>query len=399
MKKRVFLLLMFSCIVMSALAEDTTKTVRRPGFISIQMSEGFVTPSSKIIMGKTKTPNVVSMSLRYGIKSKGEKWEDYYYGMPYKGIGLYKPYYSLSKEIGNPFSFFLFQGAELKKFASGVSLNYEINLGLSFNWNHYDVVDNPYFEMFGSSINAHLGGSLYFKKPLSDRFDLNWGIEVLHFSNGAMRTPNNGLNSLSASAGVSYNFDKNKDLKKNLGVLTEMPDFKKRTVHDFSLFMTKRTLNIDTVGTDIKSKYLENSFMVFGLNYAFLWHNSRRFMWGPSIELAYDEGSGVNIEGVTSGKTGLYSETVKLGSVYERFTVGLSLKGVLVMPGYSIFGNLGCDILHGTSRGQWLYQIYGVKVSVVDGLSASLGVKSYNLTNSKYIYLGIGYTINKYRKK
>ena len=399
MKKRIFLLLIFSCIFISASAEDTIKKVRRPEFISIQMSEGFVMPTSRIINGETKTPNVVSLSLKYGLYSKGDKWEDYYYGMPYTGIGIYKPYYSLNKELGNPFSLFLFQGAELKKFSSGISLNYEINLGVSFNWNHYDIINNPYFEVFGSSINAHLGGNLYFKKSLSDRMDISWGVDMLHFSNGARRTPNYGLNSISANVGVSYNITKGRGIPKSIEEIADPPTFKKRIVHDVSFFVTKRTLNIDTSGVNLISKYLERSFRVVGLNYAFMWHNTRRFMWGPSVEMAYDEGSGVEISGDISDETGIYKEVVELGSVYERLTVGLSLKGELVMPGYSIFGNLGYDVMHGTSNEKRLYQLYGIKVFFIEGLSASLGVKSYNLTNSKYIYLGIGYTFCKYRRK
>ena len=79
------------------------------------------------------------------------------------------------------------KGAQLKKFRDGLSLNYEINLGISFNWNHYDATDRPYFEAIGSRVNAHLGGNLYLKKSLSKRLDLYMGFDFLHFSNGAQR--------------------------------------------------------------------------------------------------------------------------------------------------------------------------------------------------------------------
>ena len=362
------------------------------------MAEGIVSPTSRIDNGKAKTPNVLSLNLKYGFFAKGNKWEDYYYGMPYWGVGFYKPYYSMNKEMGSPFSAFLFQGATLKKFGSGVSLNYEINLGLSFNWNHYDALKNPSFEALGSSVNAHLGGNLYFKKPISKRFDLHLGIDVLHFSNGAQRTPNYGINSMSAVVGLAYNMVDGGSHGSIEGRLLTPSKFEKRTMHDISFFVTRHTLNVDTAGANLRSRYTDRGFRIVGLNYAFMWHNTRRFMWGPGLDISYDEGHGVSIYGNISEETRIYEEIVKLGSVAERFNVGLSLKGELVMPGYSIFASLGYSVLRGAGDKR-LYQTYGVKVYLFDGLSSSFGVKSNNLTNSKFLFLSIGYAFCKYRKK
>ena len=405
MKKRLFLLLAFICFFVAASAGDTTK-IKRLTFISFQPAEGLVMPTP-YINGNTKAPNVVSLNLKYGFHAKGDKWEDHYFGMPYKGIGIYKPFYSMNKELGNPFGVYLFQGAKIKEFKSGVSLNYEINLGLSFNWNHYNIINNPDFKVFGSGLNALLGGSLYFKKPISNRFDFLWGIDFLHFSNGAWRTPNNGLNSLSANVGVAYNItndsraqnvkDKGYTLSRYDDLEFVPPGFEKQTLHDISFFVTKRTLNVDTVGTNmkIKNRYIDRSFIVAGLNYAFMWHNIRRFMWGPSVEMLYDEGLGVEVYGDVSKETDVYYERVELGKISDRFIVGLSLRGELVMPGYSIFGNLGYNVLSSSGKERRFYQTYGVKIYLTDGLSSSFGVKSYEFTKSKYLFLSVGYTFRK----
>lgn len=398
MNKRIFLLLMFSGWFIAVSAEDSIK-IRFPQFVSFQIADGIVMPTSRISNRETRTPNVAALTLKYGFSAKGNQWENHYYGMPYGGIGVYKPFYSMHKEMGRPFSVFLFQGARLKEFKSGVSLNYEINLGASFHWNHYDVTERPNYEALGSSTNAHLGGQLYFSKPLSRRLDLHWGIDVLHFSNGALRTPNYGLNSISAIVELAYKINADKQTATIQDIYCAPPEFEKRTAHEISFFVTSRTVNIDTVDMNLRSKYPERRFRVIGLNYAYMWHNVRRFMWGPSVEMLYDEGNKVAVHGEVSERTGEYKEEVRLCKISDRFSVGLSLKGELAMPGYAVFANLGYNVLHNNREEKRLYQIYGAKVYFTEGLSASFAVKSNHLTRSKYLYLSVGYTFYKSRKK
>lgn len=403
MKKRFFLLPICIFVILSFFAITTVSAqdslkIKPPKFVSFQVAEGLMLPSSKILYDETSMSNVVALNLKFGRYARGGTWEDAYYGKPYWGVGVYKPFYSLREALGEPFSVYLLQGATLKTFRTGVSLNYEINLGVSFNWHHFDADLNPQFEALGSSVNAHLGGSLYLKKTLSSVFDLQFGVDILHFSNGSLRTPNYGLNSVSAILGLAYNIGKERAPRFYEKTPVLLPLFEKRTVHDFSFFATSRTVNLDTAETSLRNKFPDRRFKVFGLNYACMWHVARRFMWGPSMEMVYDEGSNAYINGEYPAEGDAYQEVVRLGKVCDRFSVGLSLRGELVMPGYSIFANLGYQVLHqgGDKR---FYQIYGAKFYFTDGLSASFGVKSNDLTRSQFLFISIGYSFYKYRKK
>jgi hypothetical protein len=398
MKKKLFLLPVFACVFLTVLAEDTIK-IKNPGFISLQMADGIVLPTSNIINGETETPYVAAFSLKYGFSARGNSWEDCYYGMPYRGVGLYKPLYSMRKEMGDPFSVYLFQGARLKEFRSGLSLYYEINLGMSFNWNKFNILNNAGFKALGSSVNAHLAGNCYFRKKLSENLDLHVGMNITHFSNGAQRTPNYGINSLSPIVEFVYDFNTNKTNLATDGNLFSPPIFEKRTAHDFSFFVTSRTISIDTVETGLRSKYPERRFTVAGFGYSYMLHNLRRFMWGPSVEAVYDEGNNVSVSGNVSEETVRYTEVVQLGRVSDRFSLGLSVKGELAMPGYSIFANLGYDVLCRNRKDSRLYQIYGVKIYFTEGLYSSVAVNSTHITRSRFLYINIGYTLYKNLKQ
>ncbi|WP_163218965.1 acyloxyacyl hydrolase [Bacteroides sp. 224] len=397
MKKKFFISLLIACIGLTALADDSIKS-KCPQFIAVNLSDGIILPTRKVVSGKHIAPHLTALTLKYGFKAKGNSWQDYEFGLPYKGIGVYLPHFS-RKEMGDPFSVFLFQGGRLKELNTRTSLHYEINLGASFNWKHYDTFDNPAFIALGSSVNVHLAGSWYFKWKLSQKFDLHTGLSINHYSNGALRTPNNGLNSLSAFVELAYNLHAKEETKLMDKATFLPPKFNKRTAHDFAVMFTTRTIKLDELENDLMSKYPRKRFKVAGISYSYMLHNTRRFMWGPSIESVYDESANASFWGETDAHTGKYSEYCKLGKPEDRFSVGLSLKGEVTMPGYSIFANLGYDVLHPNKRDQRLYQIYGLKVYLVDNLFATFGVRSTNLTRSQYLYLNIGYTINQYRKK
>ena len=63
--------------------------------------------------------------------------------MPYYGIGFYSANFFDKKDLGLPFALYLFQGATVRRFNPKWALNYEWNLGMSFNWDPYDPFDNP----------------------------------------------------------------------------------------------------------------------------------------------------------------------------------------------------------------------------------------------------------------
>lgn len=381
----------FICVCSSVLAGDTVKTAR-PQFISTNVSGGFILPNSRMAPRRI-APHYPALTLKYGLSARGDSWQDELFGMPYKGIGVFIPRLSHREELGDPFSVFLFQGARLKQINSTLSMNYEINLGVSFNWKHYDAERRPWLLSIGSSTNVHLAGNWYLKWRLSRYLDLHAGVGITHFSNGALRTPNYGVNGLSAFVEMAYNLYPREEKKAVVEGVYTPPAFKKSKVHDLAFMLTTRTIKIDTVDTGLISKYPKKRFKVAGMSYSYMFHNSRRFMFGPSVEAVYDESSNVKATGETDPETGKYTEHIRYGKVADRFSVGLSLKGELTMPGYSIFANVGYDVYHKNKLDKSFYTIYGLKVYLVDNLFATLGVRSVNLTRSQYLYLNIGYTI------
>lgn len=392
MRFKLFIFPVLLAIGIPALANDSIKT-KRAHIVGMSATEGFSIPSKKLPQPDWNEPvRHSSLTLKYGFAAREESWQHAYYNAPYWGIGASAFNLWHDNTLGRPFSVFLFQGARLANLSPSLSLNYELQLGASFNWKHYGAYTNPKNIALGSAVNVQAGGMIYLKWRLSDMFDLQTGLNVAHFSNGSMAQPNDGINLVSAYAGIAYNINRNEQMKA-ASAKTSPPKFGKHGEHDLSLLVSARSVRVDTVDTGLTNGYINRKFKVAGLSYSYRICPTRLFSWGPSVEAVYDESSNITVRGYKDPLTGRYTREIQTGKVADRFSLGLSVKGELNMPGYSIFTHLGYDVIHNHKKESRFYQIYGVKLYFCRNTFATFGVRSTDGSRSQYLYLNIGYTI------
>lgn len=372
-------------------ADSSAIKKRTPGFLALNGMGGIVIPTNDYIK-KGCLPAYAAFSFKYGKYAKGDRWQDIAYGMPYYGVGVYAANIFGRKSLGDPISIFLFQGGNLKTFSPSLSLKYEMNLGMSFNWKPYDAFDNPNNIAIGSSTNAHVGINAYLKQKLSKRFDVHVGLSLTHFSNGASQLPNKGINMAAPFVELVYNLDYEKSNLINRAALTP-PPLEKRIDYDFLLTISTRQVRLDTTGTNLPSRLLDKNFKVFALSYATLFVNSYKYKWGPSVDIVYDESSKIKAWRQIHPEDGQYHDRIKLGPVGKRFSVGLSVKGELTFDRMNIFAHLGYNLLHGNKYDYRFYQIMGLKFYLKDDLFATFGIRAGHFSKAQYLYWSIGYTL------
>lgn len=353
---------------------------------------GIVLPTNKYIKESDNIPLSASLSLKYGVYSRGDKWEDIAYGMPYYGIGIYASRFFNKRALGYPLSVFVFQGAEIKKFNRNVSLGYEINLGMSFNWKPFDAFDNPDNIALGSSVNVHVGANIYLKTPLSDKWDLRYGMGISHFSNGAQQLPNKGLNMASPFIELVYNFNGTPEPTPEAKSL-EAPVLEDRFDYDLTFTSSTRQIRIDTVGTGLPSRLIDKNFRVFGLSYSAMYIQNYKYRWGPSVELVYDESSGVRAWRQKHPEDGQFYDRVKLGDFHERISLGISVRGEITYPRHAFFCHMGYNLIHGNDYDFRFYQIIGLKAYLKDNFFGTFGIRAARFSKAQYLYWSIGYTI------
>lgn len=367
-----------------------------PVYISLNSGAGWVLPTNNFLRGENQTYYFTN-TLKYAFTSRGDTWQDLAYGMPYYGVGISQSFYGRDEELGKPISLFLFQGATITQFTSKLLLNYELELGLSMNWEHYDPFTNPDNIAIGSSTNVHVAANIYLNWKVSKRFDIHAGGSIAHFSNGTSQQPNNGLNKGGAFVEVAYNFNRNDKLHTKMKQ-ADSSRFIPSYEQDVQLILSTRNVKIDTLQTNLPDIYTDKQFNVYGLSYYFMRASKYNYRYGVGVECLYDESRGAKIYNKQHPDNGNYYTVTELGSFNDRLSLGISARGEVVLPYYSIFFDLGATILNRDKNLPLFNQALGVKVYLSNNLFGTFGIKATNFSKAQFLYWSLGYTLKSKRK-
>lgn len=367
-----------------------------PVYISLNSGAGWVLPTNNFLRGENQTYYFTN-TLKYAFTSRGDTWQDLAYGMPYYGVGISQSFYGRDEELGKPISLFLFQGATITQFTSKLLLNYELELGLSMNWEHYDPFTNPDNIAIGSSTNVHVAANIYLNWKVSKRFDIHAGGSIAHFSNGTSQQPNNGLNKGGAFVEVAYNFNRNDKLHTKMKQ-ADSSRFIPSYEQDVQLILSTRNVKIDTLQTNLPDIYTDKQFNVYGLSYYFMRASKYNYRYGVGVECLYDESRGAKIYNKQHPDNGNYYTVTELGSFNDRLSLDISARGEVVLPYYSIFFDLGATILNRDKNLPLFNQALGVKVYLSNNLFGTFGIKATNFSKAQFLYWSLGYTLKSKRK-
>lgn len=361
----------------------------RPVFINAKYSGGKV-------LGDIRNIGVCYAQyseVKVGVTALGNRWMDIVYGMPYYGLGV--GFYDFgSPKVGKPISVYLLQGGTLKSYSKRSMIKYEWNFGTSFNWKRYNAITNPENTYVGAPINIYFAANFYHTYILSKELDLNAGITFNHVSNGATRMPNSGVNSLTATVGLTYYLDRERILNEYNPSLRAPVYTEKRLISDVSLHTTFRQRKFSPEKTGLSSKYIDKEFFIAGASYAFLHMSDYKHRYGTSLEFIYDESAGFSARKIGENPDGSDIVQYDEGSFLGCLSLGISARGDFVMPRYSVSGQLGCDVIKGKKTDSRYYQIFSVRVPLGKTFYASFILRTQKFSKAQYMFFGIGYMID-----
>ncbi|WP_179349663.1 acyloxyacyl hydrolase [Winogradskyella pacifica] len=83
-----------------------------------------------------------------------------------------------------------------------------IGQGLSYSTNPYDKIENPKNVAFGSDILSSTYVMLNYKKErIFNRFGIQTGVTLIHYSNANVKAPNTSVNTIAFNLGLNYQLE------------------------------------------------------------------------------------------------------------------------------------------------------------------------------------------------
>ncbi len=365
--------------------------------ISVSYQNGYIFPTNIFLRGQNASVKQLddyqSLSLRFITQTTGENMWEQLFNYPRWGIGLNISDFNNSIEIGRPIALYAFLNAPFVRWENS-SFNYELAFGLSTNWKSFNPVTNQYNVAIGAPFAFFIDAGLNYRFAISKQFDLEAGFSLTHFSNGALKVPNFGINTIAPKLSVIYNLQERPEF-----IERPMPKFKPHFEWEFSTFAGLKNLVFsEPVQADIIEQYEGLFFPVFGLSATLNRHVSRKSKFGLGANFLYN--STANAQDVAIKAINSDDFDPITGSLGDKAQISLFLSYELVMNRMSLILQPACYIYRKKTTNQTpiFHQRIGLKYSITDNIFVGITLRDYSFRVSDFIEWSVGYRINGNKK-
>lgn len=340
--------------------------------IDVSYNYGRVVVHSPEIETLSNNP-VNGFSLNYNFKNKsGKDWRRYY-NYPNYGLNYIYKSYNNPNVLGDSHSITSFLQLSFLRKHKHFDVGFKGLAGFGFFTKIYDPVANPSNQAISAHFNVTAEARLYSRvriKPLY--FEYSYGLN--HSSNGLIKSPNLGINTINNSFSVGYEFE-NQITKSEIQLVEKIPFIK----HEFWVYAAA---GIKIVEMD-SERYL---FSNFSINY--------------SKQLTVINKMGLGMDFSRDPSLTLFAEQI----YYYTGDKDLSFRYAINIHNEFILGNTGLYAAYGIYLGdqefypRQRYYKAGFKFYFNNVVGVAI-IRAIPLFRAEVIEFGIGYRITdkKYR--
>ncbi len=355
-----YLLILFISFSFSSKIFGQNRFFRAP---ECNIRRGFIIPHHKSIQYLAKG-FVSSAEVSLGFRSDTSKIWQKVHRFPIVGMGFMFSDFNNPQILGKAYSTFFFIRHpifERKKF----SVNYKFAEGIAYLTKHFDTGSNVFNTVIGSHFNIHIFAGFETEINLTRNIKFLAGIGITHYSNGAIKIPNQGINLVGISAGVIL--DKNRS--KKLGNLEKIPF---QSITNYFVILTTGVHQLDIVG---KKEYIVGS-----VSAEYSKQITAKFARGGGLDLFFDQA--LEPQNISETDT----DTKKKDPVYP----GLHISGDYVFGKVSFTMQFGTYLLWRPYTYQYVYSRFGFRYKFSKHLLANITLKTY-FSAADFIEFGFGY--------
>ena len=246
---------------------------------------------------------------------------------------------------------------------------------MSHNWKPYDVADNPFNVAIGSYRNAYIDGKIKYVRYLSKRISLDAGIRVTHFSNGAMKFPNAGINLFAPFVGLRYNVIAKDPIPREQLSTQELDQ-----TNELNIIIASGKRSVKHTST-----INEHMVSLVNLSFEYLKPAGNKFKYGMGLDIGLDQNRNLTIDG----------DYIELASKQRQVFSAVSVIGQFRANRLAVQAGIGYELFNNNKLyfSNDIYQRLGLRFYVHKHFFAGIAIKARSFNKADYIEWSIGYSI------
>lgn len=262
--------------------------------------------------------------LTYVFRTCGQRSWQVLHAFPEFGLSYMHLYLANPSEIGNLDALYPYMNLRLNKQKRNFKMYLRLGLGIANMSKPFDPLTNHKNNAIGSHLNGFVNIRFSSSCMLSPSWRLDSGIGLTHASNGAMKTPNLGLNMATINLGLGYVFgNKNLEMCKD----SVMPKLTKRWHPSV----------IGVFGFKELEHPLGNKYMAYNLSANLYYSATHKTKFGTGVEFVYSNATRKNLE-YDSISTERVKDVLKIG-VKGGYSFNVDRISIPIDFGYYIYQN------------------------------------------------------------
>ncbi|MHC8949334.1 acyloxyacyl hydrolase [Sphingobacterium hungaricum] len=347
---------------------------RNPFIVELEVENGGILASKDVKNTTFEHAYYNGINLRLGwkiIHSSDKLFK--LYNNPIYGFGIYSSTFN-TDIIGSPYALYGFIQSPFGKLTSQKwHFDYRIGLGMSGNFRPYDEDTNPLNLVIGTKNNVYIDLGIRTQYQISSKFRAGAGLSFHHFSNGAMRLPNKGINLIPIALSITYKPAGEQRLQKERPLMDSL----KGKIY----YHVNYGLGFKQINRDVENRYMKTTLSAYAST-----HVSPKWRMGGGLDIFYSaSGNNEEIAGDEHGKL-----AAKLSGGPSYYIAHILNKNLVLN------GNIGYYIHNQEFNGeiQKIFLRAGARYYVYKNLNAGASIKAH-MGKADFIEWTMGYTFNR----
>ncbi len=387
-----FLLLYFPAFIFAQ--TDTSNVHFRWNKKHLSLTTSFingpVASTNEFVRGSNQNSVLINdfqaLNIKLSTQTTGETLQEQIFNAPLWGVGFKILDFENINEIGIPMALYGFVDIPLLR-KERFSVNAELGFGLSFNWHSFNPITNQYNIAIGLGEAFMSDAGLSLNYQLTNHFDLLAGLIFSHYSNGAIKLPNFGINAYAPKIGIKYNFNERPEFVKY-----KVPKHKPHSEWVLSGFAAMKNIIFDSVNIEIKEKYKGVFFPVYGFSALYNWQVSHISKFGIGATFNYN--GAVNAQVAVENNEledvdGPFSDKLQL-SIYPSYSLCIDKISIVLQPAFYVYRK------NFKNQSPVFHQRISLNYQITDKIFAGITLRDYSM-HADFVEWTVGYKFNNTR--